>query len=293
MMECVKCQRLALAGGCNGHSLRKARSKPTYAETAQTVARQSRRPTKVVAKRERQAVGIPLQPIAEELQRTAEKGGYGAVLPARPYRERDLANTGMTQLPPLAPPAQWPRVHKKFLIVGRSVEDAWAVASDALTTHPGIQEVAAIVNLGHANAQPRIAGLLELAGWTKEELALPGAHLSVTATSTSSQWEPVEQGPAVWPSGYRLLLRWCTKETPEDKMPQPLASVVTGGVAGVARLYCSLNKLVVEDGLPPNRTKADAVRWGSRVAWDHLKEVIQVANPQRAAVRRRPVARKP
>ena len=199
------------------------------------------------------------------------------MLPAQPYGERDLADMGMTQLPPLAPPAQWPTVHKKFLIVGRVVEDAWAVASDALTTHLGIQEVAAIVNLGHANAQPTIAGLLKLAGWTKEALALPGAHLSVTATSRSSQWEPVEQGLAVWPPGYQLLLRWCTKETPEDKMPQPLASVATGGAAGVARLYCSLNKLAVDDGLPPNRTKADAVRWGSRVAWDHLKHKLCIA----------------
>ena len=52
-----------------------------------------------------------------------------------------------------------------------------------------------------------------------------------------------EPGPAVWPPGYRLLLRWSTKETPEDKAPQPLAAVVTGGTAGMARLYCSLDKL--------------------------------------------------
>ena len=34
------------------------------------------------------------QPVADELQRTAEKGGYGAVLPAPPYRDRDLADMG-------------------------------------------------------------------------------------------------------------------------------------------------------------------------------------------------------
>ena len=31
----------------------------------------------------------------------------------------------------------------------------------------------------------------------------------------------------------------------------------------------------MEDGLPPNRTKADATRWGCRVAWEHLKDVAQ------------------
>ena len=43
----------------------------------------------------------------------------------------------------------------------------------------------------------------------------------------------------------------------------------------VARLFCSLNKMQVEDGLPPNRTKADATRWGCRVAWDHLKDAVE------------------
>ena len=33
----------------------------------------------------------------------------------------------------------------------------------------------------------------------------------------------------------------------------------------------------VEDGLPPNRTKADATRWGYRVSWEHIKESMQPA----------------
>ena len=49
----------------------------------------------------------------------------------------------------------------------------------------------------------------------------------------------------------------------------------------MARLYYSLDKLEVEDGLPPNQTKADATRWGCRVAWDHIKESVQPAMWQR------------
>ena len=94
-----------------------------------------------------------LQPVAEELQRTAKKGVYIAVLPARPYRDRDLVDTGTTQLNPGIPPAQWPALPKKVLVVGRSAEDAWAVASKALVVHQGVQEVAAIVNVGHRSQQ--------------------------------------------------------------------------------------------------------------------------------------------
>ena len=251
-----------------------AQPQQTYASAVQTSTRRGRAHTVVIAKKEPQAAGIPLQPVAEELQRTAEKGGYGAVLPARPYRDRDLVDTGMTQLAPSSTPAQWPTTLKKLLVVGKTTEDAWALASEALMAHKSLQEVAAIVNVGRPGAAPAIDTLLRSVGWSKEELALTGAHLSVTATSRSSQWEPVDPGPAVWPPGYRLLLRWSTKETLEDKAPQPLAAVVTAGTAGMARLYCSLDKLEVADGLPPNRTKADATRWGCRGAWDHLKEIV-------------------
>ena len=153
-------------------------------------------------------------------------------------------------------------------MVGKATEDAWALASEALMAHKGLQEVAVIVNVGRLGATPAIDALLRSVGWSKEELALTGAHLSVTATSWSSQWKLVEPGPAVWPPGYRLLLRWSTKETLEDKAPQPLAAVVTGGTAGMARLYCSLDKLEVADGLPRIQTKADATRW---VVPGHLK----------------------
>ena len=168
-------------------------------------------------------MGIPLQPVAKELHRTAEKAGYGAVQPARPYRDRDLVGTSMVQLAPSPLPSQWPEAPKKVLPVGWNTEDAWAVASYLLASRPETQEVAAIVNLGHPGAGPMIDGLLKLAAWSKADLALAGAHLSVMATSQSSSWVPAEPGPATWPPGNRLLLRWCTKETPEDKTPQPLA----------------------------------------------------------------------
>ena len=79
-------------------------------------------------------------------------------------------------------------------------------------------------------------GLLKLTGWSRDDLALAGAHLSVTATSRSSQWEPLEPGPAVWPPGYRPPLRWCTKDTPDDKAPQPVAAVMAGKNTEVALL---------------------------------------------------------
>ena len=43
---------------------------------------------------------------------------------------------------------------------------------------------------------------------------------------------------AVWPPGYRLLLRLCTKETPKDKTPQPLATILAreAAASGVALL---------------------------------------------------------
>ena len=53
------------------------------------------------------------------------------------------------------------------------------------------------------------------------------------------------------------------------------------GATGVARLCCSLDKLEVEDGLQPSQTKADATRWGCRVAWDHVKELVQRTLRQR------------
>ena len=49
----------------------------------------------------------------------------------------------------------------------------------------------------------------------------------------------------------------------------------------MARLYGSLNKVEVEDGLPPNRTKADANQWVCKVAWDHLKDIVQPTLRQR------------
>ena len=153
----------------------------------------------MVAKREPQNAGIPLQPVVEELQQTAEKGGYGAVVPARPYRDRDLADTGMTQLAPASPPVQWPSTLKKVLLVGRNTEDAWVVASEAVAANKGLHVVAAIVNVGLPGAAPAIDALLRSVGWSKEDLALTGAHLSVTATSRSSQWEPVKPGLAAYP----------------------------------------------------------------------------------------------
>ena len=67
--------------------------------------------------------------------------------------------------------------------------------------------------------------MLKLVGLSTADLAIAGAHLSVTPTSRWSQLEPIEPGPVLWPPRYRLLLRWCTKETSEDKAPQPLAKV--------------------------------------------------------------------
>ena len=63
------------------------------------------------------------------------KGGYAALLPARPYRDRDLVDTGMMQLAPNVPPEQWPALPKKVPVLGRSAEDAWVVASEALAMH--------------------------------------------------------------------------------------------------------------------------------------------------------------
>ena len=141
--------------------LAQAPTRPTYAEAAQAGTHRTKVQTKVIARKEIPTTGIPLQSMAEELQRTAEKGGYGAVLPARPYRDRDLANTGMVQLAPATPPSQWPPALKKVLLVGKNTEDAWAAASGALTTHKGLQEIAAIVNVGHPGAAPAIEGLLK------------------------------------------------------------------------------------------------------------------------------------
>ena len=140
----------------------------------------------------------------------------------------------------------------------------WTAASEAVAMHKGNQEVAVIVNLGHFAAVLASAGLLQLAWWSRKELALAGAHPSITATSRSSQWVLVEPGPVliVWPLGFRLLLRWCTNDAPEDRPPQPLASVVAGTNVGVTRLYRAWSKMEVDNGLPPNRTKADATRWG-------------------------------
>ena len=161
-------------------------TRPTYAEAALSSSRRTRVQFKAIARKEVPTTGIPLQPVAEELQRTAEKGGYGAVLPARPYRDRDLANTGMVQLAPAAPLSQWPPTLKKVLPAGKTTEDAWAAASEALATHKGLQEIAAIVNVGHPCAAPAIAGLLKLTGWSRDDLTLTGGNLSVTATSRSS-----------------------------------------------------------------------------------------------------------
>ena len=156
-----------------------------------------------------------------------------------------------------------------MLLLGKNTEDVWGAVWEALATHKGLQEVAAIVNVGHSVAAPAIAGLLKLTGWSRDHLPLTGAHLSVTATSRSSQWEPLEPGAAVWPPGYRHLLHWCTKDTPENKAPQPVAAVMAGKNTEVARLFWSFNKMEVVDRLLPNRTKPDATRWGCRVAWDH------------------------
>ena len=134
--------------------LAQAPPKHSYAAAAQSSARKGRTHTVVVAKREPQSTGIPLKPAAEELQRTAEKGGYGAVVLARPYSHRDLADTGMTQVAPASPPAQWPSSLKKVLLVGRNTEDAWAVALEALAAHKGLYKVAAIVNVGRLAAAP-------------------------------------------------------------------------------------------------------------------------------------------
>ena len=180
----------------------------------------------------------------------------------------------MAQLALRTPPAQWPSVHKKVLVVVRNREDAWAIASEALAKPADIPEVVALVHPGHPAAAPTIEGLLQLAGWSRGDPALPGTHLSVTATRRISQWEPVGPGLAVWPPGYRLLLRRCTTHAPEDKEPHTLECVAESGQKGIARLYCSLNRLEVEDELPPNHTKADVTRWGCRVAWDHMKDVL-------------------
>ena len=87
-------------------------AKHSYAEAAQTPVRRTQTQTTVVAKREPRNAGQPV----------AEKGGYGAVLPARPYRDRDLVETGMTQLAPTTPPTQWPHILKKVLLLGKSME---------------------------------------------------------------------------------------------------------------------------------------------------------------------------
>ena len=130
------------------------------------------------------------------------------------------------------------------------------------------------MNLRRPGAAPAFASLLKLTGWSKEDLALAGAHLCITTTSRSYQWEALDPGPAVWPPGYRLLLRWGTKDALEDKAPQPIVAVVAGQNAAVSCLYWSVKMMEVEDGLAPKRTKADATRWGYRVAWDDLQEVV-------------------
>ena len=113
-----------------------------------------------------------------------------------------------------------------------------------------------------------------MVGLSKADLALAEAHLSAPATSLSGQTELAEPGLAVWPAGYRLLLRWCTKETQDNKAPQPLVMVPASGAAGVLWL-CSLDKPEVVEGLSPKRTKADATRWVCGVAWQHVKEMMQ------------------
>ena len=57
------------------------------------------------------------------------------MLPARPYRDRDVVDTGMTQIAPHVPPAHWLALPKKVLVVGQSAEDAWAAASKAVAVH--------------------------------------------------------------------------------------------------------------------------------------------------------------
>ena len=132
-------------GGGNRDAMERTRlaqptTRPTYAEAAQASSRRTRMQTKVIAMKEVPTTGIPLQPVAVELQRTAEKGGYGVVLLARPYRDKDLTDTGMVQQAPAALPSQLPPTLKNVLLVSKSTEDAWAAASEAPTTHKGLQD---------------------------------------------------------------------------------------------------------------------------------------------------------
>ena len=124
------------------------------------------------------------------------------------------------------------------------------------------------MNLGHPDAAPAIVGPLKLVGWTTEELALTGAHLCITATANGKLWNRSRH------FGH-LLLRWRTKEAADEKVQQHLASVMASGNAGVAELYYALNKIGIEDRLLPDCRKAQATRSDGRLAWEHLKDVVQ------------------
>ena len=65
------------------------------------------------------------------------------------------------------------------------------MALQALVAHHGVLEMAAIVNVGHLGTQPVIEGVLKLIGSSREDLAIAWTHVSVTATSRMSQWEPL------------------------------------------------------------------------------------------------------
>ena len=60
--------------------------------------------------------------------------------PARPYRDRNLVGTRMTQLAPTLPPSQWPEAPKKIVLVGRNTEEAWAVASNVLALRASLEQ---------------------------------------------------------------------------------------------------------------------------------------------------------
>ena len=96
-----------------------------------------------------------------------------------------------------------------------------------------------------------------------ESVGAPGAWPNGVATGVPSPLSMVHQGDAG---------RQGTVAAGKDQSWRSL-----GGSTDVLLL----DKLEVEDGLPPNHMKADATQWGGRVAWEDMKEVVQPPLRQR------------
>jgi hypothetical protein len=206
---------------------------------------------------------VPLQPVGSEVLKILRTLDITAYQSAKAYseQERKVDMAPAAPIRPGKPVVEWdteskPEQHRRVLVVGLELQDAHQLAADAMTQHPAVEMIAAVVQVPGGVARrgclPTVPAALRAAGADRPSLMVAGTTMDVEIAKERGLWMDGTGGPPFLPKGLTVLLTWRRappeeieaeelRKTADETKSEELAAAPSPPPAGQALMVLTLD----------------------------------------------------